>query len=168
MTVLVVSDSHGHARYIDEVLSRQEAVGSPDWMLYLGDGIRDLERCELPSKTVLLCVRGNCDIFADEMPYERLLTLGESRILMMHGHTRGVKMGLEAAIGEAVRQSADILLYGHTHRPHEQVLPAGSNFGGIRLEKELSVFNPGSLAEGSFGLLTLGAHGLLKSHGKLF
>ena len=61
-------------------------------------------------------VPGNCDWGSFDEP-ERLLELEGVRILMLHGHTRNVKSSPLAAQYAAREWGADILLFGHTHRP---------------------------------------------------
>ncbi len=168
MTLLVLSDSHGASHHIREVLERQDAVGAPDYLLFLGDGVRDIDESLLPSKTCVLSVKGNHEFYDGSLPMERVLSLCEYKALMLHGHSCGVKLGLTAAIAKAVSAGADLLLYGHTHTPHEQVMPAGTVLGGKKLEKPLYIFNPGSLCAGSFGVITIGKQGILMSHGSLW
>ena len=168
-SLLILSDSHGHTRNLREALARQ--LRAPDIILFLGDGLRDLGCLGLNEKKIsLLAVKGNCDSFSypePDDPDERLLKLGNTRILMMHGHTHGVKGGMERACAFAAQMGADVLLYGHTHRAHQQWLEAGEQFGAQVLQKPLLVCNPGSLFEGSFGTLHVGNDGILFGFGKL-
>ena len=155
MNILILSDTHGRADRIREVLGRQ--IAPPDYILHLGDGIADIERCDTGDATVL-CVRGNCDTVNDGTPDERILTVGGIKIMMMHGHRFGVKSSLEYAVEHAAEAGADILLHGHTHVAHETQYPVGNSVGTHRLEKPLTVFNPGSaggLFSASFGTLTV-------------
>ena len=94
--------------------------------------------------------------------------LGGYRILMLHGHTVGVKHGMVQALAAAVRENADILLFGHTHEPYAETFSAGRVYMGVTFSKTLHVMNPGSLAKGYFGSLSLGNKGVLMSHGELF
>ena len=93
---------------------------------------------ELP----LVQVCGNCDGFS-LAPAVRLLELRGRRVLMMHGHTHGVKTGYGGAIAAARQVGADILLFGHTHQAYAE-----------RLEDGLWVMNPGSCQ--SWGRSTYG------------
>ena len=155
INILILSDTHGRADRIREAIRRQTAA--PDYILHLGDGIADIERCDTGDATVL-CVRGNCDTFNDGTPDERILPVGNIKIMMMHGHRFGVKATLEYAVEHAAEAGADILLHGHTHVQHETLYPADTSVGTHRLEKPITVFNPGSaggLFSASFGTLTL-------------
>ncbi len=168
LTITVISDSHGHPGNISEVMARQEKVCKPGYVLFLGDGVADLDRCDLPDGCTLLAVQGNCDAVDSGYPAVRVVPLGIYRILMMHGHTCAVKHGLSSAVAMAVRENADLLLYGHTHQPDAQILRAGSEYCGLTFPKPLYIFNPGSIAEGSFGTITIGPDGILLAHGRLF
>ena len=130
MKVLVLSDSHGRA----DTLRRAIEAEKPHAMLYLGDGLSDAERMReeyplLPITTV----PGNCDWGSLEET-ERLIELDGVRILMLHGHTRGVKYHSMNAYYAAKEMGADVLLYGHTHCPGSWYTsfrhnpPAGSGY----------------------------------------
>lgn len=167
MRLLVVSDSHGSVRNLREVLWRQEALPvsqRPEILLHLGDGVRDPERVQLPDGMTFFAVRGNCDgALASDHPVVRMVSFGGFRILMMHGHTFGVKSSLVSAVAHAREEGAHLLLYGHTHEPFAKTIEAGTLFG----DTPLHVFNPGSLAEGCFGLVELSGKGIFTSHGSL-
>ena len=113
MRVLVVSDSHGN---VDNMVRAVEWV-QPDYVLHLGDCQRDLEalRREFPG-LAMEGVPGNCDWGSYDQK-ERLIELGGVRILMLHGHTRNVKSSPMSALYAAKEYGAQVLLFGHTHRP---------------------------------------------------
>ena len=172
--LLILSDSHGHTRNLREILARQ--VQKPEAVLFLGDGLRDLGCLGLAEKGITLhAVKGNCDSYTypePDEPNERILCVGGIKICMMHGHTRHVKDGWTPAAAHAARQGADLLLFGHTHEPIEEHLPAGTVLGGVPLEKPLTVFNPGTVGGGwgkdaSFGTLTVRGDTFLCGHGKV-
>ena len=169
MEILIFSDSHGRTGGMREALARQTAP--PAAVMHLGDGVRDacaLELGEIP----LYLVRGNCDglLYGVQgpVPEECLTSLGGHLFFLTHGHRYGVKSGLGGLIGAAVRGGADIVLFGHTHRPLLEVLPAGNEAAGVTLSRPLYRFNPGSIGQGggkSFGVLTLRGESVLFSHG---
>ena len=172
--LLILSDSHGHTQHLRQALATQ--IRPPDMVLFLGDGLRDLGCLGLSEKNIsLLAVKGNCDCYTypePDDPEERILTVGNVTICMMHGHTRHVKGGWHPAAAHAARAGADILLFGHTHEPMEEYLPAGTLLGGVALEKPLTVFNPGTIGGGwgkgaTFGTLTVRNGTFLLGHGKL-
>ena len=142
MTILVLSDSHGN---VGNMIRAVEQV-QPDRVLHLGDCQRDLTALEgefpaLPMEGV----PGNCDYGSCDQP-ERLIELGGVRILMLHGHTRGVKSDVMRAVWAARECGAQVLLFGHTHRPM------------VDNDGALLVLNPGAAGDPlrpTCGLLTI-------------
>ena len=163
MTFVVISDTHGRRDRVEKVLSMHQRR---DGVLFLGDVQRDV----LDVRDAI-SVKGNCDgLCFGDADNERMLCFDGVRILMMHGHTHGVKSGAERAIAYALSKGADVLLYGHTHTREERYYPAGSEIGSIVSEKPIYVFNPGSLGSPrdgapSFGLLQIKNGSVLLSHG---
>lgn len=171
-TFLILSDTHGRADRIREVLRRVR----PDGLLFAGDGLRDLSSCDLPCP--LWGVKGNCDWVSSalilqgglfEPKEEELVTLSGLRILLTHGHRYGVKGGPAQAITRGVQREADVLIFGHTHVPLELHLSPEEN-SPLAVTKPLTVFNPGSLGDDrhpSFGTLTIRGGVPLLAHGEL-
>lgn len=93
-------------------------------------------------------VPGNCDGWTT-VPAKKLITLQGKRILLSHGHLWRVKGGYDAAIADAHKAGADILLFGHTHRAYCQ-----------RMEDGLWVMNPGA-SRSSYGTILLD-HGTIQ------
>ena len=157
MNVLIVSDTHGYTERIEELVSRL-LKNPPDAVFFLGDGMRDTARLEGLSRN-FYSVPGNCDWgFAE--PQEKLVLFGGKRILMLHGHTRGVKYGTERVEYLASELKADAVIYGHTHERED------------RVSNGIHIFNPGSLGlpnrgAPSFGTLTVKDGIILFSHGEL-
>ena len=54
--------------------------------------------------------------------------------MITHGHRYYIGMGNEMLKKEAVAQGADIVMYGHTHRPE------------IEIKDDITILNPGSLS----------------------
>ena len=168
MKILVVSDLHGR-----EDLFRRACLmhGDRDGVLFLGDGTRDIDADALTQNGGFFAgVRGNCDPLSVrvqnyDFDTELFLSIGEYNVIMMHGHLYGVKGGIERAVAYASSRGADILLYGHTHIPQERYYPEGTQIGDVKLQKPLWVMNPGSLGEGSYGLLQIKGKNILMSHG---
>ncbi len=168
MKIIVISDTHGKIHRIDEVIERNRDY---DALLFLGDGLRDFAG---EKHLGLMAVRGNCDseLFGRDTPNERMLTLDGVKLLMLHGHTHGVKSGIERAVLYAYERGADILLYGHTHEADERYFPAGSELCGKIIERHMYAFNSGSLGQPrsgkpSFGILQIKNGQILFSHGNI-
>lgn len=169
MDALILSDSHGKAYNLKEVLARQKR--GLDLLIHLGDGLRDLDAIDLPTLPPFYAVKGNCDFFDFSLsfPYqeEYLTAIGGHVALLTHGARYGVKSGLGALLASAAQKGADLVFYGHTHTPHLEIIEKGRELGGVILPRPMYVFNPGSLAQGSFGALTLRGDQVLLSHGGL-
>ena len=166
--ILILSDSHGRSDLVERAVSRCH----PDLILFCGDGLRDLTYQPLPCP--LCAVKGNCDIFPPPLPCvggevadEMLVCEGGMRMLLIHGHTYGIKHGLELAIQRASELDADALIFGHTHHRVNVTLSPGGEYP--YLKKALHLFNPGSVYESpySFGTLTLRNGIPLFHHGEL-
>lgn len=172
MEFLILSDSHGREDRLLSALEKQ--VKRPDAVFFLGDGVRDTEVLEGRDLPVLY-VRGNCDwgSYAMQIPDERVYYAEGHTILLCHGHYYGVKGGVGALLSHAEQIGADVVLFGHTHLPHEAELPVGTQIGSTTLTRPLYLFNPGSAGydgDGrgpSFGTLHLKDAEVLFSHGRL-
>lgn len=167
MRIVVISDTHGRREAVREVIERQ---GAYDALLFLGDGLRDIDE----GTAGLVAVRGNCDgFFGADAPVEQLLTLDGVRIFMTHGHVYSVKSGTERLLSHAHALGADIAIFGHTHVPLERYVPAGTVLpDGMLTERATYLFNPGSLGaprdgKPSFGVIEIRGGKSLLSHGEL-
>ena len=170
MKLLVVSDIHGRGEYLDRAMMLNSDL---DGVFFLGDGARDIDTEKIIGMGRSFSgVPGNCDPIYTPLGYpfseELLLRPCEYTVMLTHGHSYSVKSGYERAAAYAYKRGADILLFGHTHIPMEKYIPAGSELGGIITERPLRVMNPGSLREGSYGLLQIKNGDILFSHGNLF
>ncbi len=173
MNILIISDTHGRSDRIDEAIKANLKVlpkGETLTLLFLGDGLRDLYASSQADNVIVYEVKGNCDFgisstpYGEDVPNYRTVELEGYRIFMTHGHMYDVKSTLVKAEQEAIRQGADILLFGHTHSRCILILNKDT-FEGQK--KELAVFNPGSLGDSraSFGTLTIKNSSVLFSHG---
>ena len=112
MKIVVFSDSHGNTSFMEQAVQAEK----PDHILHLGDVVRDARAlAETFPQIPLDYVPGNCDGFCGSEQAERLLELEGRTILMMHGHTRGVKAGIGGAVRAGRDAGADVVLFGHTH-----------------------------------------------------
>ena len=139
MKILVFSDSH---RSVAGMLSAV-ADEAPDQIIHLGDLEEDAEAVSYAYPRIPLCmVPGNCDGWTTHA-LKKQITLDGVRILLSHGHLWGVKGSYDAAVADARACQADILLFGHTHRPLCR-----------QLEDGLWMLNPGS-ARTTYGVIEL-------------
>lgn len=120
-------------------------AGSPDQVLHLGDYVRDFHQLQRRFPQIPMAhVAGNCD-YGDTTPISQALDLNGVKIFMTHGHAYRVKYTYLPAIYAALEQSAQILLFGHTHRAE------------CFQENGLWVMNPGAAKDGFYGVIELQA-----------
>ena len=130
MKILIVSDTHRYHKYYDKIFEIEENI---DLLIHLGD----LEGGEYYIEQTAGCpvhmVAGNNDMFT-QLPMEKEFMLGNKRVFITHGHYYHVSAGYERIWQEAYRRKADIVMFGHIHRPVQQ------EKNGILL------LNPGSIS----------------------
>lgn len=161
MKCLCFSDSHGYTSGIRRALS---AHPDSEVVFFLGDGLCDIEPIISENQNrAWIFVRGNCDIRREinsiEAKIVESITLEGKKITLTHGDRYGAKHGHGELLALAKRTGSDIILFGHTHTPHESY---NSDMG-------VYLFNPGSISGGysspkSYGIITLTAGGVLFSH----
>ncbi len=113
MKIAVFADSHADSTVLFSAVQRER----PDAVIHLGDHIEDgsaLSHCFAGLQIHL--VRGNTDSASDG-PDEALVSLAGKRAFLTHGHLYGVKSGLYEIARKGREVGADIVLFGHTHRP---------------------------------------------------
>lgn len=126
MKIVVFSDSHRDIINMANVIEHE----MPQAVFHLGDHISDAFELEyIFPQICFYCVKGNCDFGAAEE--ERIFALGGHIFLLAHGHRYGVKAGFSRVVAHAKSQRADVLLFGHTHKPV------------IERHNDLIVMNPG-------------------------
>lgn len=140
MRILVLSDSH---RNTSELRDALEAQPTADTMIFLGDGVDDLDAVSylLTAKREIR-VSGNCD-FMCAAPASTVAVCDGIRIYCTHGHRECVKNGTGFLVASAKKSDATIALYGHTP------LPKYDFRDGVHL------FNPGSVNEGCYGIINI-------------
>ncbi len=130
MKVLIVSDTHKSHRNLEKVLERIEDI---DMLIHLGDTEGGEDYIQALVDCPVHIVGGNNDFFS-ELPREEEFEIQGKHIFITHGHYYYVTMNEEYLKKEAKERGADIVMYGHTHRP------AYSKKDG------LITLNPGSIA----------------------
>ncbi len=134
MIIGLVSDTHGRVR--PELAT---ALAGVDLIVHAGDvGGRDV-LAALASIAPVEAVSGNVDWRQDPLlPRERVLQVGGLTLHVSHGD----ELGSPTPEGLLARYTADILVYGHTHKP----LVHRSADGRL-------VVNPGAAGPRRFALL---------------
>lgn len=108
MLVGLISDTHGILRA--EALA---ALAGADLILHAGDvGARSVLQ-ELQGMAPVKAVHGNVDEPALELPAELELSLEGATVHVSHGH----EIGSPTPAALVRRYKADVIVYGHTHRP---------------------------------------------------
>ena len=150
MRVMIVSDTHGRHSALDEAL---EQAGKIDMLLHLGDVEGGEEYIEAVAGCPVCMVAGNNDFFSYQKK-EREFMLAGKRIFMTHGHYYYVSMGTEMIRKEGLARGADVVMFGHTHRPY------------FEQDDKITILNPGSLSfprqpgrQGSYMIMEIQASG---------
>ena len=130
MKILIVSDTHGRHRNLEEILDRE---GPIDMLVHLGDveGGEDYICALADCETHIIA--GNNDFFSD-LSREQEFFIGKYRVFITHGHSYYVSMGTKELKKEARRRGVDIVMYGHTHVPY------------IEIGDDVTILNPGSIS----------------------
>ncbi len=132
MKILVVSDTHGHEANLRKVL---EKIGKIDHLIHCGD----VEEHEAAIEEMAGCpctfVRGNND-YGTNLNREEIVTFGNYRIFVTHGHTMGVHWDYDGVRQAARKKNCNVAMFGHTHRPVVEIAPS---------ENGVTLINPGSL-----------------------
>lgn len=111
--IAVFSDTHGAVVAAAEALRKS----CPDMIIHLGDYARDASALQDQFPGIeLRSVRGNCDL-ASRVLLSDCFTVEKTRLFISHGHEYGVKSSLSALRSAARSAGADMVLFGHTHRP---------------------------------------------------
>lgn len=129
MRVAVVSDTHGNNSNLSRVM---KVEGDIDLLIHLGDVEASLQEIEKIAKCPVQIVAGNTDFFSCFDREKEFDVLGRN-IFITHGHRYAVSKDTDVLKQEAIFRGADIVMYGHTHRPE------------FTFDDHLIVMNPGSL-----------------------
>ena len=127
---LVLSDSHGSLENVHLIMEKFQDIHT---VFHLGDLVEDANEIKKNYRNVAVeLVRGNNDY--KNVPHEKEVLFCGKKVLLTHGHRQRVNTGILSLNLWAKEKNADIVLFGHTHKPF---LDKGA---GIVL------FNPGSIS----------------------
>ncbi len=154
MNILVISDSHKDTEQVGQLLRLY--AKHVKIVVHLGDMADDLLSFsrEFPG-TQMHAVAGNCDFYSSA-PQEKIIAVNGRRILLTHGHHKGVKSGSDRIAYYAEEKEVAACFFGHTHRPDEFV------------RGPVYFFNPGSLGRPragfrpTYGLVGVSDAGVIK------
>lgn len=138
--VLAVSDTHGAVEKLEAIM--RAFCADCDAFVFMGDGVSDVLTClekaaqdkELLDilPPVIAFVRGNGDAdtyfvnkieedniaqLSIQVPDRQMLKIAGRNLLFVHGHRHGVDLGTETLTAAVETMDADMIFFGHTHRP---------------------------------------------------
>lgn len=150
--IAIVSDTHGNwHKAVEELQKEMQSGVDITHLVFLGDHAEDGAEMAKVLEVPGYIVRGNCDYgaAAGQFPEEQIISIGDWRLFICHGHRYQVKQTLQNIYYRGLELGVDYVLYGHTHIA---VYEPGM----------VTLINPGSMSEGnilmksaSWGLLTL-------------
>ncbi|TAL39813.1 MAG: YfcE family phosphodiesterase [Spirochaetes bacterium] len=136
MKILVVSDSHGNSAALARIVERELPF---EILVHCGDGVRDLAQLRIPRSVRVVGVTGNMDrAVVTGREVLELFELPGFKFLVTHGDRQRAHEDYLGLLDEAHVRGADIVLFGHTHRPFLR-------------EGRPSLFNPGAAQQGFYG-----------------
>lgn len=130
--VLVISDSHGLTNELIRI--KEKHKDEVDLLLHCGDS--ELSAID-PALDGFIVVRGNCD-FDEKFPEDSVQTVGDTNIMITHGHRYQVKSTLTSLSYRAQELDAKIVCFGHSHILGAEMLNGilFLNPGSIRLPRQ--------------------------------
>ena len=152
MRILVVSDTHVPvlARKLPDQLLEEAQTCSA--ILHAGDLVSSSLLDQLTRLIPTYGVHGNQDAptVRARLPSQRVVTLGQWRIGIVHGHEGTGMYTEDRAFNSFASQRVDVIVFGHSHQP-------------MNMKRDgILMFNPGSPTAGrggqgnTYGLLELG------------
>lgn len=130
MKILIASDTHGRDQNLEKAIKES---GKLDLLIHAGDVHQSEDYIRAIAGCPVQIVRGNNDYFA-RIPDELEFTIGAYQVFLTHGHAYCVNAGYETLRREARARGANMVIFGHTHRPF------------LEEKRGLIVVNPGSLS----------------------
>ncbi|ROR28741.1 hypothetical protein EDD66_104337 [Mobilisporobacter senegalensis] len=131
MKILIVSDSHGRTTHLEGVL---EKIGPIDLLIHLGDIEGSEDYIEAIANCDVAMVSGNNDYFTS-LERDKIIVVNGYKIFLTHGHRYQVNYGTETIKEKGRQIGADIVMFGHTHRPL------------IDTSGDIMAINPGSISQ---------------------
>lgn len=130
MKILILSDTHRSHKNYNKVLEKE---GTIDMLIHLGDVEGGEYYIEETAGCPVHMVAGNNDFFSP-LPREEEFYVGNKKIFITHGHYYYVATGNEHLIKAAKKRGADIVMFGHIHRPVQEQ------------DGKMLILNPGSVS----------------------
>ena len=148
---LLLSDSHGQN---EEMIAVLEHFSDVDAIFHMGD-IGNAKLLISNNRNCLTyIVRGNTDYDYD-LPEQVAIDFAGKRILATHGHRYVDYGGIDSLVYFGEENNADVVLFGHIHRPVYMKVDIAS-------KRSMIICNPGSISrprqrdrEKTFAVLTV-------------
>lgn len=110
MKIMILSDSHSVSKTDLLTLLKNNSV---NYYIHCGDIYMTYDGINLNS---FYLVRGNNDF--GNIPDELFITIDDLKFYIVHGHRYDVDYNLDYLTHTAKEKGADIVCFGHTHRPY--------------------------------------------------
>ena len=146
MKIGIISDTHRNIKSIDKAIPYLKEC---DLIIHAGDNIDDAEYIYYATDVLVKCVKGNCDLYNIDEPYELIFLVKDKKFFLCHGHQYDVKWGFDSLLKIAKDNNIDIVVYVHTH------IPVYKKIDNIIFINPGSTTYPRGGSECGFGILTL-------------
>ena len=156
--ILILSDSHGCYPLVQKAVEAQPHASG---IIFLGDGLKDIERLQAEGCTLpVYAVRGNCDTEVDQMVLEFPI-LADYAFLLVEGQASYATHGHifhENHLPPV--QDGDVLIHGHTHLLEAKEICTEDG-------RRIKILNPGSVSipkggnPATYGILEDGVFSIL-------
>lgn len=129
MKILILSDSHGLTDELVMIGQRHQV----NKMIHCGDSELLMDAPEMEE---FISVAGNCD-HDTNYPVDKTIVKNGLTFFITHGHFYRVKQDLTTISYRAEEESANVVLYGHTHVAHVEKIgdTLFINPGSIRMPR---------------------------------
>lgn len=139
MKVIIVSDSHSYISTLEAIFNEEKGF---DAVIHLGDGASDMSYLSgISAGKPVYQLKGNCDFNSSDLPLRFISYFDKVKFFACHGDKYNVKTTLVSLMYAAKEYECSLVLYGHTHTAHKEEADG------------MCFFNPGSAANGSYGVL---------------
>jgi len=116
VNILVMSDTHGNVKAVEQLLESYLATGFVSHVIHLGDHTKDIIPFAANDKEKFHITSGNTDMENPDYK-ERVIEIAGKRIFITHGHKYGVKTDYFSIKCMVEDENVDICLFGHSHNP---------------------------------------------------
>ncbi len=150
MKIVVVSDTHGNSVSLSKIINDESPF---NFLFHCGDGIDDIERVNIKPDIRVLGVSGNMDAYSSSRFASHAVSdIDGRRFLILHGNIERAHDDLLGVLMAGRERGADIVVFGHTHRPF------------LSDADRPILFNPGPALNGQYGIITIDENAMNFAH----